>query len=46
MNSEKSKPSEPYTFIINLTDRINLKKDLTNALLYQSLGFITHGEIL
>ena len=46
MNSENSKPSEPYTFIINLTDRINLKKYLTNTLLYQSLVYITHGEIL
>ena len=46
MNSENSNPSEPYTFIINLTDRINLKRYLTNTLLYQSLAYITHGEIL
>ena len=44
MNSENSKTSDPHRLLINLTDKINLKRS-ENMLLYQTLVFTIHGKI-
>ena len=47
MNSENIKTSDSQsniTIIINLSDKINLKR-VINKLLYQILAFIMHGKI-
>ena len=44
MNSENSKTSDPHRLLLNLTDKINLKK-VTNMLLYQALAFTIHVQI-
>ena len=42
MNSENGKISEPYRLLLNLADKINLKrKDMS---LYQILACTIHGE--
>ena len=43
MNSEKSKKSEPHVLILQLTDKLDLRRD-EKLLLYQILVFITHGK--
>ena len=46
MNSENSKISDPHTLLLNLTDKINLKRRrLLIMLLYQTLAFTKHGKI-
>ena len=44
MNSENSKTSDPHRLLLNLSDKINLKKVL-NMLLYETLAFAIHGKI-
>ena len=41
MNSENSKTSDPHRLLLNLLDKINLKR--SDMLLYQSLVFIING---
>ena len=43
MNSENSKSSEPNVLILNLPDKIDLRRR-EKALLYQILVFITHEK--
>ena len=43
MNSEISKNSKPHVLILNVTDKIDLKRG-EKALLYQILVYITHGK--
>ena len=43
MNSENSKTSKPYILILNLTNKIDLRRG-EKALFYQILVFITHGK--
>ena len=44
MNSRNSKTFEPHRLLLNLTDKINLKK-VINMLLYQILAFAIYGKI-
>ena len=44
MNSKNSKTSDSYRPLLNLADKINLKK-VINMLLYQTLAFTIHGKI-
>ena len=44
MNSENSITSDPRILLLNLSDKINLKK-VIDMLLYQTLGFTIHGKI-
>ena len=44
MNSKNSKTFEPHRLLLNLTDKINLKK-VINMLLYQILAFAIYGKI-
>ena len=46
MNSENSKTPEPYRLLLNLSDKIDLKKELINILLYQILVDTIYGDIL
>ena len=43
MNFEKTETSEPHRSLLNLADKINLKR--SNMLLYQILVCTTHGKI-
>ena len=43
MNSENSKTSKPHVLILNLTDKIDLRRG-EKALLYQILVSIIHGK--
>ena len=38
MNSENSKPSNPYRLLLNLSDKINLKRS-DKRLIYQILAY-------
>ena len=44
MNSKNSKTSDPHRLLLNLSDKIDLKK-VINMLLYQILSFTIHGKI-
>ena len=44
MNYENSKTSDPHRLLLDLTDKINLKRS-DKMLLYQSWAFSTHGKI-
>ena len=44
MNSKNSKTFEPHRLLLNLTDKINLKK-VINMLLNQILAFAIYGKI-
>ena len=44
MNSENSKTSDPHSLLLNLSDKVNLKK-VINMLLYQTLALTIHGKI-
>ena len=44
MNSETSKTSDLHRLLLNLLDKINLKRS-DNMLLYQTLAFAIHGKI-
>ena len=44
MNSKNSKTSDPDRLLLNLLDKIDLKK-VKNMLLYQILAFTIHGKI-
>ena len=44
MNSENGKTSDPHRLLLNLSDKINLKK-VINMLLYQILAFTIQGKI-
>ena len=43
INSDNSKTSEPHVLILNLTDKVNLRRG-EKILLYQILVFVTHGK--
>ena len=45
MSSKNSKTSDPRRLLLNLTDKINLKRS-DEMLLYQTLAFTKHGKIL
>ena len=45
MNSENSKTSDTHRLLLNLTDKINLKKEVINMLLYQTLALTIHGKM-
>ena len=42
MNSENSKRSDPHRLLLNLTEKIVLKRK--DILLYQILAFTIHGK--
>ena len=42
-NSENSKTSDPHRLLLNLSDKIDLKR--SDTLLYPILPFTTHGKI-
>ena len=42
MNSENSKASDPHWLLLNLSDKINLKR--SDMLFYQTLAFTIHGK--
>ena len=44
MNSKNNKTSDRHRLLLNLTDKINLKK-VINMLLYQILAYIIHRKI-
>ena len=44
-NYKKSKKSDPHILLVNLTNKINFKKEAINVLLYQTLGCTIHGKI-
>ena len=44
MNSENGKTSEPHRLLLNLTDKIDLKRSI-NMLHYQTLAFTIHGKV-
>ena len=44
MNSKNSKTSDLHKILLNLTEKINLKKEI-NLLLYQMLAYTIHGKI-
>ena len=44
MNSENSKTFDPHRLLLNLTDKIDLRRK-NNILIYQILVFTTHGKI-
>ena len=44
MNSKNSETSEPYGLLLNLADKINLKRSV-NMLLYQILACTIHEKI-
>ena len=43
MNSKNSKTSDPQRLLLNLVDKINLKR--SDMLLYQILAYTIHGKI-
>ena len=43
MNSENSKTSDPHRLLLNLTEKINLKRRI-NMLLYQTLALTIRGK--
>ena len=45
MNFENSKTYDCHRLLINLSDKINLKRARINILLYQTLAFTIHGKI-
>ena len=45
MNSENSKASDTHRLLLNLLDKINLKRSDIYMLLYQTLAFSIHGKI-
>ena len=44
MCCKNSKTSDPYRLLLNLTDKIDLRRK-DNILLYQILAFTIHGKI-
>ena len=44
MNSINSGTSDPHRLLLNLTDKLNLKKEI-KMLLYQTLRFTIHRKI-
>ena len=44
MNSRNSKASDPHRLLLNLLDKINLKRS-DNYEFYQILAFTIHGKI-
>ena len=44
MNSENFKTSDPHGLLLNLLDKINLKK-VINMLIYEILAFTIHKKI-
>ena len=44
MSCKNSKISDPYRLLLNLTDKIDLRRK-DNILLYQILAFTIHGKI-
>ena len=45
MNSKNSKTSDPPRLLLNLTDKIDLRRKKINILIYQVLAFTIHGKI-
>ena len=43
MNSVSTKTSEPHVLILNLTDKLDLRRG-ERLLPYQILQFVTHGK--
>ena len=44
MDSENSKTSNPHRLLLNLADKINLKRSY-EYVVHQTLAFTTHGKI-
>ena len=44
MGTENSKTSQPHKFVVNLTQRLELKRSI-NMLLFKIIIFITSGKI-
>ena len=44
MNSENTKISDPHRILLNLTEKINLKRS-DFMLLYQILAYTIHGKV-
>ena len=44
LNSKNSETSDRHRLLLNLSDKINLKRSI-NMLLYQILAFTIHGKI-
>ena len=44
MNPRNTKTSDTRRLLLNLSDKVNLKK-VINMLLYQILAFIVHGKV-
>ena len=45
LNSDISKTSDPHRLLLNLSDNINVNKEVMIMLLYQTLAFTIHGKI-
>ena len=45
LNSDISKTSDPRRLLLNLSDNINVNKEVMIMLLYQTLAFTIHGKI-
>ena len=45
MNSKNSKISHSHRLLLNLSDKIDLEKEMINILFYQNLAFTIHGKI-
>ena len=44
MNSENSRTSEYHVLVLNLTDKLDLRRGQKKLLHYQILVFIIHGK--
>ena len=44
MNSENSKTSKPHVIMLNLTDKLDLRRGEKWNFFYQILVYITHGK--
>ena len=45
INTKSSETSDPYRLLLNLSDKINLKRsNKLNMLLYQILAYTIHGQ--
>ena len=45
MNSENSKTSDPHSLLVNLSNKIILKRVINTMWLYQLLAYSIHGKI-
>ena len=45
VNSENRKTSNPHRLLLNLSEKINLKREMINMFLYQIIVYITNEKL-